>query len=112
MKLANKSLLGTALLFVFPMLGVAGTLQNLATTFGKDIKNSGVKIAVMDFSTSDFGALKNQDSFVIRERLTTYLVQSKKVILIERALLEKVFQEQKIQMSGVIGADTAKRLES
>ena len=110
MKLANKSLLGTALLFVFPMLGVAGTLQNLATTFGKDIKNSGVKIAVMDFSTSDFGALKNQDSFVIRERLTTYLVHSKKVILIERALLEKVFQEQKIQMSGVIGADTAKKI--
>lgn len=110
MKLINKYFLGTALLLVFPVFGVAGALQNLATTLGKDIRNSRVKIAVMDFSSSDSQALKNQDSFVIRERLTTYLVQSKNATLIERVLLERVFQEQKIQMSGIIGADTAKRI--
>lgn len=106
--LKNKSILWVILSFLTPISGFSGTLQQLAVKFGEDIKNTDVKLAVMDFSTGETG--KNQDSSVVRERITTFLAQNKNITLIERSLLEKVFQEQKIQISGAVGADTAKQI--
>lgn len=103
-----NNLLLVVFLLSLPMTAFSGTLQDLAIKFGKDVKRADVKIAVMDFSASESNG--GQDSFVIRERLTTFLAQNKNVVLVERALLEKVFQEQKIQFSGGVSADTAKRI--
>lgn len=106
--LKKISVLCVILSFVAPISGFSGTLQQLAVKFGKDMKDTDSKIAVMDFSTGEVG--KNQDSNVVRERITTFLAQNKNITLIERSLLEKVFQEQKIQVSGAVGADTAKKI--
>ena len=106
--LKNKSVLWVILSFLTPISGFSGTLQQLAVKFGEDVKNKDVKLAVMDFSIGETG--KNQDSIVVRERITTFLAQNKKITLTERSLLEKVFQEQQIQISGAVGADTAKKI--
>lgn len=109
MKNINAGLLLVATLFLaLPISGFSGTLHELAVKFGRDIKNPAVKIVVMDFSLGETG--NKQDSFVVRERMTTYLVQNKNTSIIERALLEKVLQEQKIQISGAVSADSAKKI--
>jgi len=106
--LKKISILWIILSLLTPIPGFSGTLQQLAVKFGKDIKDTDNKIAVMDFSSAEAG--KSQDSNVVRERITTFLAQNKNITLIERSLLEKVFQEQKIQVSGAVGADTAKKI--
>lgn len=93
-------------LVCLPTVTLAGTLQDMVSKFGKDLKNSDVKIAVMAFSVGETGG--NQDSFVVRERISTLLVQNKNITVIERSLLEKVLQEQKLQMSGA--ADAARKI--
>lgn len=108
LKLKNKSAVLAGLFLLMPVSGFSGTLQQLATKFGNDIKNTDTKIAVMDFYTGEAG--KSQDSVVVRERITTFLAQNKNITLIERSLLERVFQEQKIQVSGAVGPDTAKKI--
>lgn len=89
-------------LLCLPTMALAGTLQDLAYKLGKDLKNIDVKIAIMDFSVGETGG--KQDSFVVRERISTLLVQNKNITVIERSLLEKVLQEQKLQMSGTVDA--------
>lgn len=108
MKIKNMFGLGALLLVATQIVANAASLQDLAGKFSRDLKHTTVKIAVMDFSLGDSSVA--QDSLVVRERITTYLAQNKGITLIERALLEKIFQEQKIQMSGAIGVDTVKRI--
>lgn len=108
MKFRNKSLFCLILFLLIPIPTFAGTLEQLASRFVNDIKDQKIKIAVMDFSSS--GVENIQDSLVVRERFTTFLAQNNNTTLIERAFLEKVFQEQKIQLSGAVSTDTVKRI--
>ena len=108
MKFKSRQIVCFILLMLAPTIVFSKTLKKMASKFEDDIKDLNVKIAVMDFSSS--GAEKDRNSFVVRERLTTFLAQNKNVTLIERALLEKVLQEQKIQLSGAVSLDTAKKI--
>lgn len=96
------------LLLCIPTITCSQTLEHLSLKFGEDIKNSRGKTAVAGFSyVSD---AERQDSIVVRERFTTLLAQNNKIRLVERALIDKVFQEQKLQLSGAISSDTIKRI--
>lgn len=104
----NKIAFLLSLFLLIPALAYSGDLQDLADKLGKDLQDSKTSIAVMDFPTSEGGS--SQDSVVIRERLTTYFTQNKNLTLVERALLDKVLQEQKLQASGAVSPDTAKEI--
>ncbi len=66
------------------------------------------QIAVLPFPYHD--GSKGSDSTVISEKLITKIVARKKYQVVERSLLEKVFSELKLQNSGVINQETAKKL--
>jgi curli biogenesis system outer membrane secretion channel CsgG len=66
----------------------------------------GKKVAVANFAYPDGGA--SGDGVVVSERLTTELVGLKKFRVTERAEIEKVLAELKLQSSGAMGADTIK----
>jgi len=108
MKFKNKKSFCLILFLLMPIQIFAGTLEQLASKFGNDMKDPEIKIAVMDFSSS--GVENNLDSIMVRERFTTFLAQNKNITLIERALLERVFQEQKVQLSGAVSTDTVKKI--
>lgn len=103
-----KTLVCLSLIFLLPGIALSEELRNLAEKLGKELKNTDVKIAVMDFTVA--AGERAQDSVVIRERLTTFLAQSKNIAIIERALLEKIFQEQKIEASGALEENTAQKI--
>lgn len=96
------------LFLLMPAFAYSGGLQDLADKLGKELKGTNISIAVMDFPSGEGGS--SQDSVVIRERLTTYFTQNKNLTLVERALLDKVLQEQKLQASGAVSPDTAKEI--
>ena len=97
----NIKLIGSLILFsILPAQAYSATLAQLVSKFGKDLKGQSARIAVMDFSSK--GIDREAAAFVVRERFTTLLAQNKNITLIERALLEKVLNEQKVQMSGAI----------
>ncbi|MDO8804113.1 MAG: FlgO family outer membrane protein [Elusimicrobiota bacterium] len=64
------------------------------------------KIAVAGFSYSD--GRDSRDGGVVAERITTELVKLKKIKIIERKEIEKVFEELKLQRSGAIDSDSVK----
>lgn len=64
------------------------------------------KIAVAGFSYSD--GRDSRDGGVVAERITTELVKLKKIKVIERKEIEKVFEELKLQRSGAIDSDSVK----
>ncbi len=68
------------------------------------------QIAVLPFPYHD-GA-EGSDSTIIAEKLITRIVSRKKFDVVERALLEKVLAELKLQHSGAIDQETAKKLGS
>lgn len=103
-----KVLVCLSLIFFLPGVALSEDLRNLAEKLGKELKNTDVKIAVMDFSVAS--GERAQDSVVIRERLTTFLAQSKNIAIVERALLEKIFQEQKIEASGALEENAAQKI--
>lgn len=97
----------SAFFFLVPSLSFAGTLQDFAANLAKDSKIKSLKIAVMDINTTETGG--RQDAIIVRERITTFLLQNE-VRLVERSLLEKVLQEQRLQASGAVGQDTVKQI--
>jgi len=103
-----KNVLWLIFSLLLPVPGFSGSLGDLASKFRTDIKDPAIKLAVMDFSS--LSGNNAQDPFVIRERLTTFLVKNTNMTIIERALLEKVFQEQKLQLSGAVSSDGAKKI--
>jgi TolB-like protein len=74
----------------------------------KDAQSAGKVAAVTGFAYADGRA--SGDGTVISERLTTELVKRPGLRVVERKTLEKIFAELKLQQSGAIGPDTAKKL--
>ncbi|MBU2530171.1 MAG: VWA domain-containing protein, partial [Elusimicrobia bacterium] len=92
----------TAAMDARPMEKLADKLQDGLKTDAK------LKIAVLEFNYTD--GRKSQGPMIIQERLTTILAQNKKLIIIERNLLQKVMQELKLGASGAIDTQTAKKI--
>ncbi len=105
--------IGLALLTVQPGFAFtaapagAESMEKIAKKLSKGLKE-GSRLAVLEFPYTDGKA--SQGPAVVQERLTTALAANKKVSLIERALLAKVMGELKLQASGAIDEDTAKKL--
>ncbi|HAH05185.1 MAG TPA: VWA domain-containing protein [Elusimicrobia bacterium] len=87
----------------------AEPLKSLAKRLEKGLKSSpNKKVAVLNFAYP--GGALTEGSVVVQERLTTHLVQSGRLEVIERNLLKKVLEEMKLEATGLIDAETTKRL--
>lgn len=82
------------------------TYRQIADELLKNCEGRDKAIAVAGFSYSD--KRDSRDGSVIVERLTTALVKLKKIRIIEREEIEKVFAELKLQESGAVGTDSIK----
>lgn len=85
----------------------AESMEKISRKLSKGLKE-GSRLAVLEFPYTDGKA--SEGPAVVQERLTTALAANKKISLIERALLAKVMGELKLQASGSIDGDTAKKL--
>lgn len=97
-----------ALALFLPKVAIAQTMEQLASKIGKDINNPTLKVAVVGFSAVP--GIEKRDVDVIQERLTTFLGMTRGFRLIERTLLEKVLEEQRLQLSGAISTSTVKKI--
>ncbi len=68
------------------------------------------KIAVVPFSYSGTNFVDDGGGTVVSDRLTTKLVKTKKFKVIDRESLQKILAEQKLQTSGVVDPETAKKI--
>jgi len=110
MKVFMKSMVVLLVLF----FGAAGSVNadeydKMAKILAKganELKNK--KIAVLPFPYHDGGT--SSGSTEISERLTTRLVGRNGIVVIERSLLDKVFDEMKLEKTGAVDPDTAKQL--
>lgn len=66
------------------------------------------KVAILPFVYVD--GRESMGGNIIAERLTTRIINLKKLEVIERSMLDKVMAELKLQVSGVIASDSAKEL--
>ncbi len=72
------------------------------------ISTGQAKIAILPFSYLD--KRKSEGGSIVSERLTTRIVKLKKYQVIERELLENLIQEQHLETSGAVSAETAKQI--
>ncbi|OGS04659.1 MAG: hypothetical protein A3G41_03085 [Elusimicrobia bacterium RIFCSPLOWO2_12_FULL_59_9] len=87
----------------------AEPLEKLAGKLGKGLGDQeNKKVAVLDFPYPGGGL--SSGSSIVQERLTTFLVESGKVEVIERSLLRKVLEEMRLESTGVIDSETTKEL--
>nr|CBX27929.1 hypothetical protein N47_G32530 [uncultured Desulfobacterium sp.] len=68
------------------------------------------KIAVLDFQLEGQGFETQDMGVIVAEWFTTALVKSGRFEVIERGLLKKLLDEQKLSMSGVVDASTATKI--
>ncbi|MBR6198644.1 MAG: hypothetical protein IKQ61_00090 [Spirochaetales bacterium] len=61
------------------------------------------KIAILDLSS--LGGLNNENAMIVRENLTTSFVKTKKYRVVERSMLNKIFQEMKLVNSDDFSED-------
>ncbi len=89
--------------------GASNELDALSDKLQDGIKDQpGIKLAVLEFAYTS--GKESEGPVIVQERLTTLLVQNKKVTLIERNLLKKVMGELKLQASGAMDEETVKKL--
>lgn len=87
----------------------AEPLQKLARRLQEGLESrDNRKIAVLGFPYPD-GA-QSSGSTIVQERLTTYLAQGKAAQVIERARLQAVLEELRLERSGVVDARTSHEL--
>jgi hypothetical protein len=97
------------LFFIFSINLKAEPLDDLASNLSKQIKSTQtIRMAVLNFPYID--GFDSQGSKIVQERLTTAFSQNKKIKLVERALLNKVLEEKKIEMSGAFDEKTITEL--
>lgn len=80
----------------------------LVTSLLNSYSGGGKTIAVAGFSYAD--GRKSADGNVVAERLTTELVNRKRMTVVERRAIEKVLQELNLQNAGAISPESAKRV--
>jgi|GEM_PF-2374278 len=82
--------------------------QIIAAELLKGCDGGDKKVAVAGFAYSD--GRDSRDGGVVAERITTELVKSRKVKIIERKQISKVFEELKFQRSGAIDSGSVKEI--
>lgn len=89
----------------------ANPVEKLSRQLTKGLsKPTTKKIAVMSFPYHD--SKLSSGSSIVAERLTTSLVEKRGVQVIERRLIKKILQEQKLSETGVIDPASAKQVGS
>jgi len=86
----------------------ADVYGTIADELLKNCEGADKVIAVARFSYSD--GRDSMDGGVVAERITTELVKVKRIKVIERKEIERVFQELKLQRSGAIDSDSVKEI--
>ena len=87
-------------------------LLTLAFTCPLSLSASGSRtmVALLDFDTQGTGFPNEDMGRIVVEWLTTALVRTGRVDVVERALLRKVLDEQKLGLTGMIDRETAARI--
>lgn len=80
--------------------------QDLAKGINKSIQNPIVAVLAFPYHTGE----ENSGSTIISERLTTRLANLKNLKIVERRLIQKLFEEEKLNESGVIDPDQAQNI--
>src|SRR4030065_119561 len=93
------------LIAVLMILGISVLMADSARA---DFKK--IKIAVLDFQVQGEKFETEDIGKIVAEWLITALVKEGRFDVIERRLLEKVLQEQKIGVSGMVDESTASKL--
>jgi curli biogenesis system outer membrane secretion channel CsgG len=86
----------------------AGQYAQLVSALLKDYSGEGKTIAVAGFSYADGSG--PTDGNIVAGRFTTELIRLKKLKVVERDQIERVLSELKLQNTGSIDPDTAKRI--
>lgn len=86
----------------------AGEYGPLVSALLKDYAGDGRTIAVAGFSYTDGRA--SSDGKVVAERVTTELIKTKRLKVVEREQIERVLGELRLQSGGAIDQASAKRL--
>ena len=85
------------------------SLDEMSRNLYENIKvKTEIKLAVMEFPYVDMR--NSQGPAIIQERLTTIFAKNKRISLIERGMLKKIIEEQKIQLSGIVESTEAVEL--
>lgn len=96
----------TLILFVFIFLSKSSAeenLQDLSLIFTAQLNQ---KVVVV----TGFSCTNDKDpitSSIIQERLITFLAKNNTITVVERSKLDEIFNEQQLQLSGVVDVDTA-----
>ena len=107
MKNLLKIIIG--LIFVFPANLKAEPIDDLAKDLSSQIKSvQTMRMAVLSFPYID--GFDSTGSKIVQERLITTLSQNKKFSVLERALLHKVLEQAKLEMSGLFDETTTIKL--
>ena len=108
-------LAGLVLAFFAAMIIVPNIFADEYDTIAAELSDSAKelkspKIALVPFSYSGTGVKDDGGGNVVSDRLTTKIVKLKKFQVIDRESLQKVLEEQKLQTSGVVDPETAKKI--
>jgi TolB-like protein len=88
-----------------PVLPGAATTTSNIPEAGSEIVGDRLSIAVLPFESKGLG--NDLGSIDLLDKLITGFVNINRFKVIERALLEKILEEQKLGMSGIVDASTA-----
>lgn len=98
-----------SLFLSFPAGLSAGPADDLAADLSGQIESTQtLKLAVLTFPYID--GFESKGSKIVQERMTTALSPHAKFALMERALLHKILEEKKLEMSGLFDEKTIKGL--
>ena len=95
--------------FIAPLLTVL-ILSLLLQTASSAADFRKTKIAVLDFQLQGEGFETKDMGLIVAEWFITALVKAGRFEVIERGLIQKLLEEQKLSMSGVVDASTATKI--
>lgn len=99
------------LFFILSFINVSVSAQSIddmcSKLYSSLKEKKDVKLAILDFSPINS---KADEAKIIRERITTSFAENFKVTVVERALLEKVLSEIKLQTTGIINEKEITRI--
>jgi len=107
-RVGTKVLLPALLLFLYmPVQG--GGFKAVARELAQGARRAGIsRVAVLPFEPADRSG--SREGWSIAEQLTTQIVRSGRVQAVERALLQKLLDEHKLERTGIVAADSVRRL--
>lgn len=109
MRILSKAVIIVLFLGFLGNTASAGSLKSIARKMSKEIEGiANKKIAVLDFTYHK--GYKSSGSSIVQERLTTYFTETGKVEVVERNLLDKVVEEMRLGITGILDETTTKEI--